>query len=428
MKRKILLVLLVFTIVFTYGEEAKSGWSWGGVPAIAYDSDAGWTYGVIVQPFHYGDGSMYPDYLFSVYSELSRTTKGGGINKLFFDSKYLMPADIRFTGELSFLTEQTLPFYGFNGIESTYTPELEDDTDPAYATRVFYRHAREQFRLTADFQKQVLHPNLRGIAGIGFLNNSVGSVDIDKLNDGQEDEDKLPDVPTLFDHYVSDGIITDDEADGGAVNYMKLGLVFDTRDQEANPMSGMWSELLFITAPEALGTETPYTQIAATHRQYFTIIPKDLSFAGRIGYQGALGDQPPFYMLPYYHSSYKLTEGLGGSKSLRGILKNRIVGKSTYFANLEMRWKFFRTVVGGQNLYLAFNGFADVGQVLERYEYSVPSSFPQDPAKDDELHVAYGGGLRIALNENFIVAVDYGMAKDAQDGNSGLYIGLGYLY
>jgi hypothetical protein len=42
--------------------------------------------------------------------------------------------------------------------------------------------------------------------------------------------------------------------------------------------------------------------------------------------------------------------------------------------------------------------------------------------------MSYGGGFRIALNENFIISVDYGMAKDELDGNSGLYIGLGYLY
>ncbi len=436
--RKIFVLLCVFglSINLLVAEEGKSGWSWGGVPAVAYNSDNGFTYGIIVQPFHYGDGSLYPDYLFSIYTELSRTTKGGGINTVFFDSKYLMPADIRITSELSFLTEQLLPFYGFNGVESNYNELFEqqflddDETEdnPSYLTRAYYRHAREQFRFTADFQKQILHPSIRGIAGLGFLNTSISSIDLENLNDGQDDADKLPDVPGLYDRYVTDGIIPADEADGGTTNYIKVGLVYDTRDQEANPMSGMWTEALFLTAPEFLGTETPYSQLTLTHRQYFTIMPKDLSFAYRVGYQGALGDQPAFYMLPYLQSSYKLQEGLGGSKSLRGILKNRIVGKSTYFANLELRWKFFRTVVGGQNLYLAFNGFTDIGQVLGRYEYDIPGYYSHDPEKEDVMHIAYGGGLRIALNENFIIAVDYGMAKDEQDGNSGLYIGLGYLY
>ncbi len=435
--KKIVLFLCVaaLSLNLVLAEEGKSGWSWGGVPAIAYNSDNGFTYGIIVQPFNYGDGSMYPDYLFSIYTELSRTTKGGGINT-FFDSKYLMPADIRVTSELGLFTEQLLPFYGFNGAQSDYNELLEqqylddDETElnPAYKSRAYYRHAREQFRFTADFQKQILHPSVRGIAGIGFLNTTVSGIDLEKLNDGQDDADKLPDVPGLFDDYVTNHLIPAEEADGGAANYLKLGVVYDTRDQEANPMSGMWTEALFLTAPEFLGTETPFSQLTLTHRQYFTLIEKNLSVAYRLGYQGALGDQPPFYMLPYYQSSYKMQEGLGGSKTLRGILKNRIVGAATGFANLEVRWKFYRGVVAGQNLYLALNGFADMGKVLTPYEYPESSTRLYTPSGDDVLHVAYGGGLRIALNENFIVAVDYGMAADAQDGNSGLYIGLGYLF
>ncbi len=434
----VLLCVLGLSLNLVAEEQGKSGWSWGGVPAIAYNSDNGFTYGIIVQPFHYGDGSLYPDYLFSIYTELSRTTKGGGINTIFFDSKYLMPADIRVTAELGLFTEQLLPFYGFNGAqteyhelyEKQYLDDDETELNPEYISRAFYRHAREQFRFTTDFQKQILHPSVRGIAGIGFLNNTIGGIDLDKLNDGQDDEDKLPDVDGLYDEYAANGLIPSEEADGGATNYVKIGLVYDTRDQEANPMSGMWTEALFLTAPEFLGTETPFSQMTFTHRQYFTLIEKNLSFAYRLGYQGAIGDQPPFYMLPYYQSSYKMQEGLGGSKTLRGILKNRIVGASTGFANLEMRWKFFRGVVAGQNLYLALNGFADMGKVLTPYEYGIDANLATHGLNegDDVLHVAYGGGLRIALNENFIIAVDYGMAKDEQDGNSGLYIGLGYLY
>jgi len=429
MSRLVLIALFLIVATFAYGEEVKTGLSWGGVPAVAYNSDNGFTYGIILQPFHYGDGSMYPDYLFSVYSELSRTTKGGGINKLFFDSKYLLPADIRITSELSLLTEKLLPFYGFNGFESEYRNgfEVEDSSD--YISRTYYRHSRDQFRFTADFQKQIIHPKVRGVLGLGFLNTTVGNVDVDDIN-SKADDDTTPlpgisDSTYLFEQYASNGWITADEKDGGATNYLKLGLVYDTRDQEANPMSGMWTEALVTMAPEFLGTETPYTQLTLTHRQYFTIIERDLSFAYRVGYQGTLSGQPPFYMLPFYQSSYKMEEGLGGSKSLRGILKNRILGSSFYFTNLEFRWKFFRTVVAGQNLYLALNGFTDMGQVLTPFEVE-GVTLPEYGSEG--LHISYGAGFRIALNENFIVAVDYGMAKDPQDGNSGLYIGLGYLY
>jgi len=426
------LSFMCLTEIQAQENEPVTGWSWGGVPAIAYNSDTGLLYGIILNPFNYGDGSMYPDYKYSIYMEWSRTTKGSGINKLFFDSKYLLPKGIRVTGELSYLTEQALPFYGFNGYESIYHPEYEDDQDPDYRTRVYYRHMRNQFKLTMDFQKQVGNPNLRGIFGLGFLNTVVGPVDVAALNEGQDPEDKLPiytwaEKRGLYDAYVANGYITADEADGGQVNYMKLGAVYDTRDNEANPMTGMWTEGLILAAPSFLGSDFSYTELTITHRQYFTLIPRDLSFAFRVGYQAVIGGDIPFFMLPYYQSSYQTQEGFGGSKTFRGILKNRVVGNSIVLFNTELRWKFFRTVLFGQNLYLALNAFVDGGQSLSQYgnDAYLSSVSNQD---GDSLHLSYGGGFRIALNENFIISVDYGMASDEQDGTSGLYIGLGYLY
>ena len=50
--------------------------------------------------------------------------------------------------------------------------------------------------------------------------------------------------------------------------------------------------------------------------------------------------------------------------------------------------------------------------------------------KDDaeKMHFSYGAGLRIVMNENFVIAVDYGRATNDQDGESGMYIGLNYLF
>ena len=46
----------------------------------------------------------------------------------------------------------------------------------------------------------------------------------------------------------------------------------------------------------------------------------------------------------------------------------------------------------------------------------------------DQLHPSAGGGFRIAMNENFILAVDYGFALNRQDGLRGLYVGIGNLF
>ncbi|MBT4033693.1 MAG: BamA/TamA family outer membrane protein [Candidatus Marinimicrobia bacterium] len=425
MSRKFLLVILIFSMAFAYGQEAKTGWGFGGVPAVAYNSDTGFLYGIVFEAYNFGDGSNNPDYDYTLKPTWTRTTKGSGENKLFFDSKYLLPYDIRVTAFAGYFTEQALPFYGFNGYEADYRPGFEEsDSTDAYITRMFYRHERNTLRLSADFQKSVISDNLRLIAGIGYVDTQVDTVDESGLNEGK-DEDLLPlNAPTLYDNYVDQGYIRADEANGGLTNFIKLGVVYDTRDNEPNPMSGIWTEALITSYPGFLGSDFSFTTLTATHRQYFTLIENDLSFAYRLGYQQNLGDVP-FFMLPWYQSSYVTTEGMGGSKSLRGILKNRVVGNTIFMANMEARWKFYRTVIGGQNLYLALNGFTDFGQVLEPYEVE-NKTLPMET--EEGLHLSFGGGLRIVLNENFIIAVDYGMASDEQDGNSGLYIGLGYLY
>lgn len=427
----VLLCIAVLSLNPLLAEEGKSGWGFGGVPAVAYNSDTGFLYGIVFEAYNYGDGANYPDYDYTIKPTWTRTTKGSGENTLFFDSKYLLPNDIRITAYAGYLTEQALPFYGFNGYEANYTPAFEiSDTEHAdydanlYETRVFYRHERNTLRLTADFQKSVINENFRVIAGFGYIDTKVDTVDEHGLNDGKDD-DLLPlDAPTLYDNYVAAGYISDAEKNGGLTNFIKLGLVYDTRDNEPNPMSGIWTEALLTSYPGFLGSDFNFTTLTATHRQYFTLIENDLSFAYRVGYQQQMGEAP-FFMLPWYQSSYKMTEGLGGSKSLRGILKNRIVGESILMANAEARWKFYRTVIGGQNLYLALNGFTDFGQVLSPYEVE-GQTLPT--VADEGLHLSYGGGFRVVLNENFIIAADYGLASDPQDGNSGLYIGLGYLY
>ena len=416
------LIVVVFIIALSMGiavgQDNPTGWSFGGVPAIAYNSDTGFLYGVILDIYNYGDGSQYPDYRYTTRLTWTRTTKGSGENIIFFDSKYLLPYDVRITAEAAYLTEQALPFYGFNG-ENNPAHEIEDDD--AYKSRVYYRHERNITKFTTDFQKNLFMPNLRGIIGLAYYKTEVATVDTAKLNDGKDAADRLPEITIMYDDYVTRGTISADEALGGNTNYVKLGLVYDTRDNEPNPMSGIWTEALVTVVPSGLGNDFSYTLFTGTHRQYFTIIPNDLSVAVRLGYQSVLSGDIPFFMLPHYQSSYRATEGLGGSKSLRGILKNRIVGNSIGFGNLEVRWKFLRTKLLGQNLYLALNGFVDAGKVLEEYGW-------YDPDVEQGLHMSYGGGFRIALNENFIIAVDYGMAKDELDGNSGLYIGLGYLY
>ncbi|MDF1575725.1 MAG: BamA/TamA family outer membrane protein [Bacteroidales bacterium] len=420
-------------------EKIKTGFNLGGVPVVAYDSDIGFKYGALVNLYWYGDGSRYPQYDHSVYLEWSRTTKGNGINQITYETDKLLPG-IRSLFEASYLTEKALDFYGFNGYQSVYDLDFEDTYDSeGFANRLFYRHSRQLLRLKADFQGEIIGQKLRWLGGIAYYGNSIDAVDVDELNEGKEED--LLSGNSLYDSYVAWGLIKEDQARGGNHTILKGGIIYDTRDNEPNPFTGLWSEMQLHYVPGFLSnTDYSYARLILTHRQYFTLIPEWMNLAYRLSYQGKIAGEMPFYMMPFmFQTAPKLTrDGVGGSKTVRGVRRNRIVGDGFAFGNLELRGKILRTSLFKQNFYISLSAFVDAGMVTQKYDFStanMPAVLPVDlPGQILDLdakevpHVGYGGGIHFALNQNFIVTVDYGMAAKKSDGDTGLYINLNYLF
>jgi outer membrane protein assembly factor BamA len=91
-----------------------------------------------------------------------------------------------------------------------------------------------------------------------------------------------------------------------------------------------------------------------------------------------------------------------------------------------------------QNVYISLSAFIDAGMVTQKYHFDssgLPDQLPDYlPDKIIDLdaretpHVGLGGGVHLAINQNFIISVDYGFAAKKADGDSGPYIGLSFLY
>ena len=439
MKKSFLVVALMLFAVVSFSQETeknkqvKTGWNFGALPAVSFNTDLGFQYGGLVNFFNYGDGTKYPDYLHNLYLEISRYTKGSAIYRLAYDSKYLIPG-VRITSDLAYLPDEAFDFYGFNGYQSVFNADWQDDTagEGVYKSRMFYKYQNKMLRFKTDFQIPFRDKRFLGLVGFNLQSFNVATVDIDKMNKGK-DENLLPSVKTLYDEYVDWGVISDKEKDGGFVPLLKAGVVFDTRDNEPNPMKGMWTEAFLFGAPTFLGAESSFLKFNFTHRQYFTIIKRDLSFAYRIGYQGTLAGHAPFYYQTQIETSLMKDQlGLGGNKTLRGVSRNRVVCDGFVYGNLELRWKpvHFRFI--NQNFYIGLNAFVDGGQALQKIDVDQSLAAVHDGYFDfdskEKLHLSYGAGLRIVMNENFVFACDYGRAFDPQDGKKGLYIGLNYLF
>ncbi len=446
MKQIRFIFVCMFSILIAYSSYAqdkkpksdvplvKTGWTFGAIPALTFDTDQGFQYGAAVNFFNFGDGATFPKYKHSLYLEISRFTKGSGIYRINYDSEYLIPG-IQITSDLSYLPDQAYDFYGFNGFESVLNKNWEDQDSQDYKTRMFYKYQQKLFRFKTEFKGKFTGSQFGWLAGINLSNYRASSVDIEKLNKGKNDNDKLPSVdlqPGLYEKYQQWALINQQEANGGFIPELKGGIVYDTRDFKPNPMKGIWTEAVIACAPKFLGAESAFTKFSLTHRQYITLIKEDLSFAYRLSWQQTIDGHVPFYYQPQMISAN--SSGLGGAKTLRGIRRNRIVGDGYVLGNLELRWKFYRLKFINQNFYMALNTFVDFGQVTKKIETSNINIPTSEIASDyfntgaEKLHKSYGAGLRLVMNYNFIMAIDYGIATNSQDGDSGIYIGLNYLF
>jgi hypothetical protein len=449
MKKTFSVLLITFITLSLSAQEkpVKTGWKFGGaLPAVSFNSDLGFQYGALAEFFNYGDGTKYPAYLDHIYAEISRYTKGSGIYRFMYESNHLIPG-VESVSDISYLPDQANSFYGYNGYESVYNKDWmdEDLEGSTYRTRMFYRFQRNQFRFKNDFQGKLSGDHFKWSAGFAFQNFKAGSVDIDKLNKGKDV--KLPSVteePGLYERYQALGIISADEAKGGWINTIKGGFVWDSRDNRPNPMKGIWSEIGIEVAPKFLGNDWGFSKLYITHRQYFTLIENDLALVYRLGYQTTLSGQTPFFyqsqVITSRLTSYS-SEGLGGYNTLRGVLWNRVMGDAFFMGNIELRWKpvYFKFLK--QDCYLGLNGFFDFGRITKNITmpadlentfntyYGGTENFNDFFRPGTEkVHMTAGTSIMLAMNQNFVIAIDIGKAFNEQDGNIGFSIGLNYLF
>ena len=413
-------------------EIIKKGWNLGVLPAIAYDSDLGIYYGIIFNPFDYGDGSIYPNYLQSVYLQISGYSKGSSEHILEYESYNLIPG-IKFFTRAKYVGYKAYPFYGYNGNESFYHHEWEDPDDPAYKTRMFYRIEKKYLRVSADLQDTIGNTKFQWHAGWALGYYKIAPVNIEKMNKKLPDDKLLPDVPALFDEYVDWGIIDEAEKDGGIINNFMAGIIYDSRNKLTNPDKGIFTELNLRWMPSFLSTGG-YScfSIGLIHKQYFTLISRRLILAYRLWLNANILNDQPFYTRQLL-TNFAGNEGYGGYATLRGALMQRIVPNDFLLGTIELRSRLVNFQLIRQNWYIGAVLFTDAGRILKSVKLDLDNVPDIDfPAyfkpSDKSIHQTLGGGLKIAMNENFVLSAEFGVPFNSQDGTSGLYLGLNYQF
>lgn len=451
-------LLLALTLTAQEKKEiVKKGINLGPLPAIAFDADKGLQLGGVLNIYDFGDGNTYPNPYSQWYIEASFFTKGSQQYVLIYDTKSLIPG-VRFSPGVVLFNDKALDFYGFNGYQSYYDYERinEGKNNPeSYLYTPYYKVARTHLIAKADFTGEIIKDKLFWEAGYQFSWFKQGAVDRAKVNKGKDPEKMFPDTePTLYEQYRTWGIISDEEDGGGINSGLKLGLMYDTRDVENSPNKGLWIEGHAILAPKWLGTTNPYYRYSFTFRHYVPLVMKKLTLAYRLNYQGTMGKSSPYYVLPFL-STFGMNydrDGMGGYRTVRGMIRNRVQSLDAAFYNAELRWKFVEFPLFKQNIAFSLTAFSDGAICVRPYDmsfqkevtdFSTPAlymaakkeyddymarSIMSGSGHSDKLHVTLGGGLRFIMNQNFIVAFEYGKPLNKQDGNGAFYINTGYLF
>ena len=355
---------------------------------VAFDADRGFQYGALLNIYNFGDGYQ------SIYTY-------GSDNYL---NDY--PDDFQFSDkdtETNFLEKGKIP----NG---------------------FYRYSRQSFRAKADLTGKIAK-NLFWEAGYTFywINHKEFNPTGYTVADG-----------SLYQLYKDWGILND-TGSNQFVSALKAGLMYDSRNIQNNPTKGIWAEAHAIVAPKWLGSSMDSYKISATFRQYIPLGTDKLVFAYRLAYQGFLGKNTPWYLMPFY-SNMGYTrdyDAIGGYRTTRGLMLDRVQGLHTGFYNIELRYRFIDFKLLNQNIAFALSAFTDGAHVFKGYDLTLKNENSTkkdlyskyiDTSRKDGLHGSAGAGIRFIMNQNFIVAFEGAQCFNKQDGGFAFYINTGFLF
>ena len=121
-----------------------------------------------------------------------------------------------------------------------------------------------------------------------------------------------------------------------------------------------------------------------------------------------------------------ISEGFGSGNTIRGLRENRILADGFAWVNTELRVKLVSFKLLNQYFYIATNPFFDAGVITKAYRteaidkvavdgklYDLQlaplghDTLIYDSAKAGDFVYSAGIGLKIAMNQNFIVSAEY---------------------
>jgi outer membrane protein assembly factor BamA len=398
-----------------------------GLPLFNYDPNTGFGFGV--GGFYTMNGPRtsplfaYTPYRQRVFVQAFATTGGYQQHLVSFDGVYIGNTPYRLRAQLAFerninanyfgVGESTLGPLSFQGVpHATYSDQVQASSalqPGGIATPDYNRYWYDLSSGTVALERSFLGGRVR--VQYGF----VAQYERVTLYDGQQTVGVTPSGQTTgaTEGPTKLGIDCASHAvlgcDGGWDDFLRAGVVWDTRDFEPDPRSGLFVETTGEWSAKAFGSRFNYLRLTVSARAFQRLFLRDLVLAGRVLY--SLQTAPmPFYSM----NTLALTEGdqrgLGGEVTIRGYRQDRFVGPMAAVANVELRWTFVHFTLLKQKFSLQAAPLYDVGRVFDRVGLSASN-----------WKSSAGGGLRVGWNQSTIIMFDAGFSSE----DTGFFIDFG---
>lgn len=182
---------------------------------------------------------------------------------------------------------------------------------------------------------------------------------------------------------------------------LRLGLIWDRRDNEWSPKRGALHDVTVDSAGPWTGSTHAWGRVHATFRHYWQLGVPSLVLAQRLTYDGLWGDAP-FVTLGEF-GGLAVSDAIGGQAVGRGWMRRRFIGRHKAYASVELRFEPIELKVGKHTLGLGIKGYVDMGLVAERLR-DLPAHF----------HVSGGPGLLIVWDRFAVIRLDGGFSRETK--------------
>ncbi len=417
------------------GEKDPNRLEYGALPAVNYDSDLGFGFGLIGTLAKFAPG--YRPYKWRLELLLYATAKqkpggAGGVEVPFHDDYLdmdfpgLLNNKLRLKAIVGFRRHTTIGYFGLGSAAKAeqpwlgYDPELDEEEfnnarrfhqyDRIYPYGDIWGRINVWDRSNPQYKRR-----LEVFVGVGFVYSVVNLYPGSRLE--QDHQLKQQDTP---DGREMARLLHGDE--DHAVLRGSTGLLIDTRDHEYTPTRGTFTEISIRGAP-GVDKGLAYAGFNVNTSWYKSIYKEWLVF----GFRG-IGDfivgKPPLWTLTRF-GAFLDRPGPGSGWSVRGVPRQRFHGKLKAIGNFELRSMLVRFNISDQRFQIGAVGFADTGRVWADYRPVTIDGVPLDGGFTDWA-LGLGGGLRVKWGETFIVRVDVGHSISMQ--NTGFYIDIGHIF